>query len=112
MDIDNFKYINDTLGHDSGDLFLKYISNILKHQIKTPDLVSRLSGDEFAIIYQNINDKKDVIDNIDELLKHLRRPWIFDKQEFFISFSIGIAMYPEHGDDLCSLLKNCDIAMY
>jgi PAS domain S-box/diguanylate cyclase (GGDEF) domain len=112
MDLDNFKHINDTLGHISGDLFLKYISNILKCQLKAPDFAARLSGDEFAIIFKSINDKNDVIDKIQVLLKYLRKPWMLDNQEFFISFSIGIAMYPEHGDNLSLLLKNSDIAMY
>jgi diguanylate cyclase (GGDEF) domain len=112
MDIDNFKHINDTLGHMSGDLFLKYISDILKSRIKAPDFAARLSGDEFAIILESINDKDDVIERIQSLLKHLRKPWMLDNQEFFISFSIGIAMYPEHGDNLSLLLKNSDIAMY
>lgn len=112
MDIDNFKHINDTLGHDSGDLLLKYIANILKYQVKSPDIVARLGGDEFAIIFQNINDKVDVINKVQLLLKYLRRPWRLHKQEFFISYSIGISIYPWNGKNLAELLKNSDIAMY
>ena len=112
MDIDNFKHINDTLGHSSGDLLLKYISNILKYQVKAPNLVARLGGDEFAIVFEDIKDRQDVINKIQNLLKYLRRPWIINKQEFFISYSIGITIYPEHGDTLSLLLKNSDIAMY
>lgn len=112
MDIDNFKHINDTMGHASGDLLLKYISNILKIHVKFPDFAARLSGDEFVIIFENIKDTQDIIHKIHILLDHLRKPWILDKQEFFISFSIGIAVYPEHGDNISALLKNSDIAMY
>jgi len=112
MDIDNFKNINDTLGHASGDLLLKDISNILKEKIKIPDFVAKLSGDEFAVIFQNVHDKIDVINRVQDLLKYLRRHWIIDKQEFFISFSLGIAIYPEHGNNLAMLLRNADIAMY
>lgn len=112
MDIDNFKHINDTLGHASGDLLLKYISNILKYQVKTPDFVARLGGDEFAIIIRDIKDRQEIIDKIQDLIKFLRRPWLIGKQEFFISHSIGIAIYPEDGDDLSTLLKNSDVAMY
>ncbi|KOA19748.1 cyclic di-GMP phosphodiesterase Gmr [Clostridium homopropionicum DSM 5847] len=112
MDIDNFKNINDTLGHASGDLFLKDISNILKGNIKSPDFVARLSGDEFALIFENVEDRMEVTNRVQDLLKHLRRHWVIDKQEFFISFSLGIAMYPEHGDNLAMLLRNADIAMY
>lgn len=112
MDIDNFKHINDTMGHASGDLLLKHISNILKIHVKSPDFAARLSGDEFVIIFENIKDRQDIIHKIHILLKYLRKPWILDKQEFFISFSIGIAIYPEHGDNISTLLKNSDIAMY
>lgn len=112
MDIDNFKHVNDTLGHISGDLLLKYVSNILKYQVKAPDFVARLGGDEFAIIFEDIKDREEVSDKIKGLLKYLRRPWILDKQEFFISHSIGIAIYPEDGDSLSTLLKNSDVAMY
>lgn len=112
MDIDNFKNINDTLGHSSGDLLLKYISNILKKQVKASDFVARLSGDEFVIIFNDIEDRKEVVSKMQSLLKALRRTWVLERQEFFISFSIGIAIYPEHGDNLSALLKNADIAMY
>ncbi|MBC8062150.1 MAG: EAL domain-containing protein [Clostridiaceae bacterium] len=112
MDIDNFKHVNDTLGHTSGDLLLKYISNILKYQVKAPDMIARLGGDEFAIIFQNVSDIRQVADKLQGLMKFLRRPWILDKQEFFVSYSIGISMYPEDGSNLSLLLKNADIAMY
>ena len=112
MDIDDFKHINDTLGHNSGDLLLKYIANILQSQLKASDLVARIGGDEFAIIFENIKDEKSVSDKIQELMKFLRRTWVLNNQEFFVSYSIGIAIYPEQGDSLSLLLKNADIAMY
>lgn len=112
MDIDNFKHINDTLGHFSGDLLLKYVANILKNEVKAPDFIARLGGDEFAIVFKDIEDRDEVIGKIQGLLKYLRRPWIIDQQEFFISHSIGIAIYPEDGDNLSILLKNSDVAMY
>jgi diguanylate cyclase (GGDEF)-like protein/PAS domain S-box-containing protein len=112
MDIDNFKHINDTLGHASGDLLLRYVANILKYNIKSPDFVGRLSGDEFIIIFKNISDKNDVKVKLDSLLTFLRRSWIIEKHEFFISFSIGISMYPDQGTDLKTLLKKADTAMF
>lgn len=112
MDVDNFKHINDTLGHVSGDLLLKYIANILKNEVKSSDIIARLGGDEFAIVFKDIEGKEEVIEKIQELLKHLRRPWIIDQQEFFISHSIGIVTYPEDGESLSLLLKNSDVAMY
>lgn len=112
MDVDDFKHINDTLGHISGDLLLKYVADILKDKIKAPDFVARLGGDEFAIVFEDIKDRQEVSDKIKMLLKYLKRPWILDKQEFFISHSVGIAIYPEDGEDLSTLLKNSDVAMY
>jgi len=112
MDIDNFKHINDSLGHAAGDLLLQYISKTLIKEVKAPDFAARLSGDEFVIVFQDIKNRQDIITKIQELLIYLRKPWVLDNQEFFISFSIGIAIYPEHGENLSLLLKNSDIAMY
>ena len=105
LDIDNFKHINDLLGHISGDTLMKYIANILKYQIKPPDIKARLGGDEFVIVLTNIMDKDDIVTKIEELLNYLRRPWVIENQEFYISISIGIALFPEHGKDLNTLLK-------
>ncbi len=112
MDIDNFKNINDTLGHFVGDLLLKEIANVLKEKIKNPHFVARLGGDEFAIIFDDTHDREEVIDRVQDLLKYLRKRWKLQNQEFFLSFSIGIVLYPEHTDDLAVLLKYADIAMY
>lgn len=112
MDIDNFKDINDTLGHTSGDLLLQNTAHILQQQIKEPNFVTRLGGDEFAIILCDIKGRQDIINQVQSLTQALRRPWVLEGREFFISFSIGIAIYPEHGDGLYTLLKNADIAMY
>ncbi len=112
IDVDNFKHINDTLGHSSGDLLLKYLASILKYQIKGPDFVARISGDEFAIVFLNVKSKEGIIEKLNELNKYLQRPWKLGVQEFYISFSMGIALYPEHGNDLLTLLKNADTAMF
>lgn len=112
MDIDNFKNINDTLGHLAGDKLLKYVSDILKDQVIFPDLAARLGGDEFAIIFVDIETKNQIEDKIKALLKYLRKPWLIEGQEFFISFSIGISIYPLHGKDMHVLMKNSDMAMY
>lgn len=112
MDVDNFKNINNVLGHSAGDKLILYISSMLKYQIKEPSFVSRFRGDEFAIVFDGVANKKEVIEKIEKLLKFLRRPWILKNQEFFISYSIGIAMYEEHGDDFNTLIKNADTAMH
>ena len=112
MDIDNFKHINDMLGHEFGDLLLKAIANILKDFIKSPNFVARSGGDEFAIIFDNIKDRKSVVNEVERLLKELRRSWSINSQDFYVSYSVGISVYPEHGINLSSLFKSADIAMY
>lgn len=112
LDIDNFKHINDTMGHSVGDKLIIYIANMLSHKISSPNLVARLSGDEFGIVLMNIENVNDTILEINRIFKYLRRPWILEKQEFYISASMGVAVYPEHGTDLATLMQNADTAMF
>jgi len=112
IDIDNFKYINDTLGHHVGDEFLKYIGNKFFSIIKHPDIVARLGGDEFAILINEFETEEKLLIRIDNIIKSLGSTWSSNNREFFISMSIGVAIYPDDGDDANTLLKNSDIAMY
>ncbi|AGA68329.1 PAS domain S-box/diguanylate cyclase (GGDEF) domain-containing protein [Desulfitobacterium dichloroeliminans LMG P-21439] len=112
MDIDNFKNINDSVGHASGDLFVKHIADRIKQHTSPADFVARLGGDEFAIIYKGMNQEEEIARTVQDLQNSLRKPWTVDNHEFFISTSIGIALYPEHGEDLASIFKNVDIALY
>lgn len=112
LDIDNFKHINDTMGHAVGDKLILHIADMLSYQIKSPNLVARLSGDEFAVVLVNVENINDVILEINGIFKCLRRPWILEKQEFYISASMGVAVYPEHGTDLATLMQNADTAMF
>lgn len=112
LDIDNLKYINDTMGHDSGDKLIIHIANILSYKIKSPNLIARLNGDEFAIVLVNVQNVNDIILEINGIFEYLRRPWILDKQEFYISASMGVAIYPKHGTDLTTLRQNADTAMF
>ncbi len=112
LDIDNFKYINDTLGHHVGDEFLKYISNKLYSIIKYPNIVARLGGDEFAILINEFETEEKLLFKIDNIVKSIGNTWSSNNREFFISMSIGVAIYPDDGNDANTLLKNSDIAMY
>ncbi|MZQ74552.1 MAG: EAL domain-containing protein [Peptoclostridium sp.] len=112
MDTDNFKHINDTYGHFAGDILLKHIAGVLKEQVVSPDRAVRLGGDEFAIILTGISSKVQIQAKLDSLVSSLRKPWIIGEHEFLISFSMGIAVYPEHGEDMTTLLKNADTAMF
>ena len=111
LDIDNFKNINDTMGHEAGDYLLKEFGEVLAANIKIPDLAARIGGDEFAILLQHIeNNKVDAV--IDTLIEKLRKPWFINEHEFFITFSIGITLFPDDGDTMSKLMRNADTAMY
>lgn len=112
IDIDNFKYINDTLGHHVGDEFLKYIGNKFYSIIEHPDIVARLGGDEFAFLINEFETEEKLLIKIDNIIKSLGSTWNSNNREFFISMSIGVAIYPDDGNDANTLLKNSDIAMY
>ncbi|TAH67597.1 MAG: EAL domain-containing protein, partial [Anaerolineaceae bacterium] len=111
MDIDNFKNINDSIGHQAGDVFLKYFARTILEHVEDSAFVARLGGDEFAILYQ-CGSKEDSMTRIESLLEHTNRIWSYDNRLFYISISVGIVMYPEHGDNTSDLLKHADIAMY
>ncbi len=112
FDLDDFKNVNDTLGHTYGDKLLKMIaSEFLKYK-KKDNVLARLGGDEFALIISDVKDIDEIHNIAKTIIKSLNRPWILNSQEFYISTSIGIAFFPEHGNDYQSLLKNADTAMY
>ncbi len=112
IDIDNFKYINDTLGHYVGDEFLKYIGNKISQELANADMVARLGGDEFAILISSYNHKEDMIRKLEYIAKSLGETWNYGGREFFISISMGVVFYPEDGQDFDTLFKNSDVAMY
>jgi len=112
LNMDNFKYVNNTLGYNYGNKLLRWISNILKHHIKEPNIVAHASGDEFLILFYDISNTEDIISKIEHIQSLLNRSWYLEKQDIFISASIGVAVYPEHGHDILTLLKSAETAMY
>ncbi|MCM8712063.1 EAL domain-containing protein [Clostridium sp. SYSU_GA19001] len=112
LDLDNFKLINDTLGHDIGDNLLKEIAVRLKKYINSYDTVARLGEDEYLILFSRINHEENIAKLADKFLKILSEPFIINKHELYISASIGITIYPDDGEDAETLLTNADIAMY
>jgi diguanylate cyclase (GGDEF)-like protein len=124
LDLDNFKRINDTLGHFMGDLLLKEVANRLKSCVRKNDSVgrqnideldrsvARLGGDEFIILLNEINNAHDVAKVAQRVLTALSKPFFVLSQEVFITASIGIIVYPFDGSDIDTLLKNADTAMY
>lgn len=112
IDLDHFKRINDTLGHDKGDQLLKIVADRLDNALRGCDSVSRLGGDEFVILVDDIEDRKDASLIACKILESLAQPIILARKEVFTTTSLGIAMFPEDGDDPDTLLKNADTAMY
>jgi diguanylate cyclase len=112
IDLDDFKIINDTYGHDIGDELLKNIAKILQSMMRAGDDVCRLGGDEFAILLHRFEDKTDLIHLSERILEKLRQPQKIQQNEFAISASIGIAVYPDSATDTIDLLKAADLAMY
>lgn len=111
MDLDRFKEINDTLGHHVGDELLLQIGRRISDVLRDADTIARLGGDEFSLLLPNANIKN-AIACVERISHALEQPFIINQKEIIAGFSIGIAMFPQHGKDLESLMKYADIAMY
>jgi diguanylate cyclase (GGDEF)-like protein/PAS domain S-box-containing protein len=112
IDLDNFKNVNDTLGHNYGDELLKQISRNIKKVIREQDVACRLGGDEFLIMLTGVEDEKCIIECAEEALKILNNMYEVNDKQVYISGSIGIATFPKDSMDPNGLLKNADAAMY
>lgn len=111
IDLDDFKVVNDTMGHDAGDLLLKEVVNRLKNAIREEDLIARIGGDEFIIVFEDI--EKDEIENIaGRILDTIALPYEIHEKEATISLSIGISMFPDDGEEKDALIECADKAMY
>jgi len=112
IDLDNFKEINDTLGHNYGDKLLKNVATLITASIRKGDLVSRVGGDEFFILLRNIKEHSEISKLCERLLKVLDCDISIDNKHVYTSASIGIAVFPSDGDETSILFKNADTAMY
>jgi len=112
LDIDRFKNINDTLGHNLGDDLLKILANKLTGCLREGDTVARLGGDEFAVLLEDISSEDDVSPIAKKILETLSEPITINEHELFETASIGISLFPEDGNNVDALLKNADTAMY
>lgn len=112
LDLDRFKQINDTLGHHAGDMLLKETSSRLKLALRQSDTVARMGGDEFALLLPTAFTEQNVTVVAQKIIQVLKAPLIVDGKSIEIAASIGIAIFPKHGEDAFSLLRCSDAAMY
>ncbi|MFZ5996937.1 MAG: putative bifunctional diguanylate cyclase/phosphodiesterase [Nitrospirota bacterium] len=112
LDLDNFKTINDTLGHTIGDGLLKAVAERIRNCLREFDTVSRQGGDEYTVLLPDIKHHDDVTRIAKKLLAAFKQPWVIDTHELTVTASVGISLYPYDGDDAETLLKNADTAMY
>jgi diguanylate cyclase (GGDEF)-like protein len=112
LDLNGFKQVNDTLGHHSGDLLLKHVATLLNDCVRDTDTIARLGGDEFAIVLPNVTSVADAAEVARRVLDGIRKPLHLDGQPAEVGASIGVAVFPEHGDDIEVLLHQADGAMY
>ena len=112
IDVDRFKNINDTLGHDAGDTLLREIGNRLRHCVRQADTIARLGGDEFVVLLHDIGEPENVAKVAHKILLEIASSLDILGQEIRVTASIGISIYPQDGEDEQTLMKNADIAMY
>src|SRR5260221_10664705 len=112
VDLDHFKEVNDSLGHAAGDQLLQNVADRLKGAVRESDLVARMGGDEFVVLIEEHRGPEEVMIVAQKILTFLERPVLLDWREVKISCSVGIASFPEDGDEVETLVKNADTAMY
>jgi diguanylate cyclase (GGDEF)-like protein len=112
LDIDHFKSINDSLGHNVGDELLQNVASVIQKVVRPNDIVARIGGDEFVIVLQEYTSYLELSNIIERIQKKLMSPWLIQANPIHISSSVGIALYPNDGMDIVTLMKHADIAMY
>lgn len=111
IDLDNFKYINDQLGHDSGDLVIVKAAEFIREALRDSDVAARMGGDEFIVMLKDIRDLNETISIVKNILANFQKPIVVNGKECTITCSIGVACFPEHGDTPEELIKNADSAL-
>jgi len=112
IDIDKFKDLNDSQGHEAGDQLLRYIAENIKPCLRKEDLFARIGGDEFVILLENVSEPEPINNICKKICHSIGTQYTINNVNFPLSLSIGISIYPEHGDNAEVLLRNADIAMY
>ena len=112
LDLDSFKAVNDTLGHEAGDDLLKIIAGEISKGIQKSDVVARFGGDKFIVLINSILNQKDILKAAEKIMEIFNTPINIRNQEFFITASMGISVYPVDGKNVENLIKNAEVAMY
>ena len=112
IDLDKFKDINDSYGHSVGDEMLKTVAKRLEESIRKEDFLARLGGDEFVLIIKDVKNEEDMLNLANKINENIKAPIVISDKVFFMSLSIGIAIFPEHGKNSEDLIKHADVAMY
>ncbi len=112
LDLDHFKDVNDSLGHQVGDELLKGVASLIHEVLRSNDFVARVGGDEFVIVLQRYSSLIELINIIERIQEHLNIPLVIQTYPIEITSSMGIAFYPKDGEDVISLMQHADIAMY
>ena len=112
LDLDHFKPINDQYGHDAGDLMLHSIGQRLHDNVRANDMVARLGGDEFAVLITGADAEQHARDVAMRLLETLAKPVLYGASQLTVTISIGVALYPRHGQQFANLYKAADEALY
>jgi len=112
LDLDRFKDINDTLGHQAGDEIIKQAAKVISSCLRKEDVLARLGGDEFLLLLDDVEDTRNVHHVAEKIINAFHTPLLINSEEHHFSTSIGISLFPDDGNDLLALQKNADIAMY
>ncbi|WP_243838474.1 sensor domain-containing protein [Nitratidesulfovibrio liaohensis] len=111
VDLDNFKHVNDSLGHMVGDIYLQQAAEQMRQMVRPQDTLARVGGDEFVVVLQDVQDERDAAQVAERLLARFTDPVRVQEHELFVGTSVGIALFPDDGDDPDTLVRNADIAM-
>ena len=111
FDIDEFRNINEVKGHSVGDFLIKSVADLLKEKIIEPNILARMGGDEFVIAIFSVDSLDVFMQTIESYLNSIRKTFVLDEDHFFITYSAGVALYPDHGKDYLTLFRHADAAM-
>ena len=112
LDLDGFKQINDTLGHDAGDTLLRLIAARLLGAVRQEDTVARVGGDEFVIVLAELSDVDPVADLVSKVVQAVSQPYGIQGRNVSMTASVGVSIYPTHGEEVETLMKSADLALY